>query len=269
MLKDIILLAIGAIFGLGATMAGAAAPSHFPSTPSWVWYWLFWGGIALMGLMLIDGLWLLVQRPSLKSAGLINIGLLFLAAGIISVFDEKDKHQEQAAKISSDLLRPLDRKVIVNCESYVQRPLKLREDKKLYTTQIINPGSQRPVPSATNTYFMPGFGDIKWDESAPSMFARCDIVNYSRENLFRVSFDMRIHWQKVIKTENQMKNGETIALEVVRSAEFDLSAQGTSSDFFYIHNNSEYHVFIEKPSVATVFTGDSDEPKTVTLIPSS
>jgi hypothetical protein len=89
MLKDIIILAIGAIFGLGATMAGVAAPSYFPSTPSWVWHWLFWGGIALMGLMLIDGIWLLIQRPSLRSAALVNCGLLLVIAGVISEFDDR------------------------------------------------------------------------------------------------------------------------------------------------------------------------------------
>ena len=47
-------VAIGAVFGLGATMAAVAAPSHFPNTQPWVWHWLFWGGVAFMTLMASD-----------------------------------------------------------------------------------------------------------------------------------------------------------------------------------------------------------------------
>lgn len=88
MLKDVIILAIGAVFGLGATMAGVAVPAYLPSTPSWIWHWLFWGGIALMAIMCVDGLWLVIQRPSIRSAILVNIGLIFIALSAISVFDD-------------------------------------------------------------------------------------------------------------------------------------------------------------------------------------
>jgi hypothetical protein len=53
MLKDVVILAIGALFGLGAAMAALAAPSHFPNKPAWVWYWTFWGGVTLMVLMVL------------------------------------------------------------------------------------------------------------------------------------------------------------------------------------------------------------------------
>ena len=64
MFREIILLGVGAIFGLGTAMTSMAAPSYFPNMPSWVWYWLFWGGIALMALMVSDAICVLVWRPS-------------------------------------------------------------------------------------------------------------------------------------------------------------------------------------------------------------
>jgi hypothetical protein len=126
MLKDIILLAIGAVFGLGATMTGVAAPSYFPNAPVWIWHWLFWGGIALMGIMVADGLWLIVQRPPLKSAILINIGLLFISAGLISLFptthniEQEDMRHKKTAMarqwidLSNDILGDMPR---LNTES--------------------------------------------------------------------------------------------------------------------------------------------------------
>ena len=50
MLKDLVLVGIGAV-GLGAMLMSLGGLSYFPNAPSWVWYLLFWGGIALMSLM--------------------------------------------------------------------------------------------------------------------------------------------------------------------------------------------------------------------------
>jgi hypothetical protein len=61
MLKDVVILAIGALFGLGAAMAALAAPSHFPNKPAWVWYWTFWGGVTLMVLMVLYHLYIRVS----------------------------------------------------------------------------------------------------------------------------------------------------------------------------------------------------------------
>lgn len=83
MLREITLLALGAIFGLGATMAGAVAPAYF-NLSSWAVHWLFWGGIALMTVMAIDTACLLLWRPQLMTALFSNVGLLFLAAAVIS-----------------------------------------------------------------------------------------------------------------------------------------------------------------------------------------
>ena len=86
MLKDVVILGVGALFGLGAAMAALAAPSHFPNAPAWVWYWLFWGGLVLMGLMLIDGALLLLwtgEGPKLAPGILLNVCLAGAAAAIL------------------------------------------------------------------------------------------------------------------------------------------------------------------------------------------
>lgn len=86
MVREIILLSIGAIFGLGTTMSALAAPSYFPNTAPWVWHWLFWGGVALMGLLACDVVSLIFWRPRLLAGLLANIGLLFLVAAVIAQF---------------------------------------------------------------------------------------------------------------------------------------------------------------------------------------
>jgi hypothetical protein len=91
MLKDVVILAIGALFGLGAAMAALAAPSHFPNTPAWVWYWTFWGGVNLMVLMILDvGLLLLWEGdgPKLGPGILLNVSLAGAAGAILWHFAE-------------------------------------------------------------------------------------------------------------------------------------------------------------------------------------
>jgi hypothetical protein len=95
MLKDILLLALGAFFGLGATVAGVAAPTLFPGTPQWVWYWAFWGGIALVSIVAIDGIWLLLWQPRPLSAILSNIALAIFAVAVIAQFSPSYWAQKQ------------------------------------------------------------------------------------------------------------------------------------------------------------------------------
>ena len=80
MLKDIILLGIGGVFGLGATMMAAAAPSYI-NLPHWVWHWLFWGGLVLMMLMIGDAVILLIGGNKF-----LRIGPAALANGAIFAF---------------------------------------------------------------------------------------------------------------------------------------------------------------------------------------
>jgi hypothetical protein len=81
--REIVLLALGALFGLGATMTATVAPAYL-NLSTGVAYWLFWGGIALMALIAIDASCLPLWRPRLMSALLFNVGFLFLAAAAIS-----------------------------------------------------------------------------------------------------------------------------------------------------------------------------------------
>ncbi len=84
MFRDIVLLAVGAFFGLGATMTATVAPTYLPNMPPWAVHWLFWGGIAIMSTMLIDGLFLLAVKPNWTTATLFNSGLFLLSGAIIN-----------------------------------------------------------------------------------------------------------------------------------------------------------------------------------------
>lgn len=85
MLKEIVLVAIGAAFGLGTALAAMAAPLLFPNAPSWVWHWMFWSGIALMVLMVADGAFLLIFGRALHfgPSALANFALAALAIAVI------------------------------------------------------------------------------------------------------------------------------------------------------------------------------------------
>ena len=86
MLREIILLGIGAFFGLGTTLMSLAAPQYFPERPVATWHWLFWGGLVLMGLMVLDAALLLMWSPNSErwiSAASINAGIVLIAFGFI------------------------------------------------------------------------------------------------------------------------------------------------------------------------------------------
>jgi hypothetical protein len=87
MLKDIILLGLGAAFGLGAALMALAAPLYLPSAPTWVWHWVFWSGLCLMVLMLADAGILLVMGSHflrLPTAIFGNIGLFLTVLAVIA-----------------------------------------------------------------------------------------------------------------------------------------------------------------------------------------
>lgn len=87
MLRTMVLLLVGGLFGLGATVTAAVAPIYMPNIPSWAVHWLFWGGIALVGLMVIDAALIFFWAGSLRENWLqvlsINVGALLIFAGVI------------------------------------------------------------------------------------------------------------------------------------------------------------------------------------------
>jgi hypothetical protein len=72
MAREFFWFGIGAVFGLGAALMALAAPLYFPNAPNATWHYLFWGGIALMILMIIDGVglaaWTEDGRPASSTA---------------------------------------------------------------------------------------------------------------------------------------------------------------------------------------------------------
>jgi hypothetical protein len=80
---EIILLALGALFGVGGTIAGVAVPLLYLNTPPSMWHWAFWGGIALMILVVINTTLLLLLHPQLTAALLFNVGMVLVAFAAI------------------------------------------------------------------------------------------------------------------------------------------------------------------------------------------
>ena len=253
------------LIGAAVGLLGAGIQMIWPSQ-MWVGWALMVFGVILFAIALIGGIALglhhlgvLLDRPRVVTVSAV-VALCVVA--IFSAWCSPNWHESTNS---------LDRKLIVNCSSYVPRPSKAREDKRLYTTQISDPpiDTQPPWPfSLLHTYSQPGIGDVKWDDAIfPATFARCDMSNVSDKNLFRISVNLIVHWQTVVKTNNGSRNGDTVATTEAKSPEFNLAPQG--SDFWYICNRSKYYVYIEKATTASVYMSDSDNPILVKLIPSS
>jgi len=85
MARDIILLGLGAIFGLGTALVAMAAPLYYPNAPAWTWHWMFWAGIVLMVLMIVDAGFLLAFSRAIQAGPAIlgNAAITALAAAII------------------------------------------------------------------------------------------------------------------------------------------------------------------------------------------
>jgi hypothetical protein len=84
-MREFLILAVGALFGLGATMTAMVGPAYL-SLPLWSQHWLFWAGIALMALMGLDAIALFFARPSIVTALCANVCVFFFAATLISYF---------------------------------------------------------------------------------------------------------------------------------------------------------------------------------------
>ena len=92
MLKEIILLAIGVLCGLGVTLVAASAPVHFPSAPPWAVHAAFWAGIALVAIMVVDAVLIFLSqdtRPRLVPGTVINLALGAIALALIWHYSPK------------------------------------------------------------------------------------------------------------------------------------------------------------------------------------
>jgi hypothetical protein len=149
------------------------------------------------------------------------------------------------------------------------RPTRFRSDRPLYATQIINP--IHPQYAVANTFLIQGEGDINWgnDGDVPTLFWKCTITNYSKIDLFRVSFSFIVEWKEVIRTDNGTTSGDVIQSTVAQSPTFDLGGAANEEDYFYIYSRSSKYVTVTFPDIVTVFTASSDIPKTVSLVPQS
>jgi hypothetical protein len=87
MTKDILVLAIGALFGLGVALVSLAIPTYLPKLPDWVAFWMFWGGLSLMSIMVINVallyFWWEQQGSKVGPTLLINLGLCLIIAGLV------------------------------------------------------------------------------------------------------------------------------------------------------------------------------------------
>jgi hypothetical protein len=97
MLKDIVLLGLGAAFGLGASLMATAAPLYFPNASQIIWHWVFWAGLILMAIMLVDAGILLILGPHVLTLPAMiwgNLGVLMLGFAIISQTGQRPKSME-------------------------------------------------------------------------------------------------------------------------------------------------------------------------------
>jgi hypothetical protein len=103
-MRDLLILAVGALFGLGATVSGAVGPTYL-TLPPWAQHWLFWGGFALMFLMGVDALFLFVWKPTSLTAACANVAIFFICATAIS-------HSMPKPQSESD---PIEGSIFVSC----------------------------------------------------------------------------------------------------------------------------------------------------------
>jgi hypothetical protein len=89
MLREIIVSAItasGALCGLGVTLMAASAPNHFPNAPPWAVHAAFWGGIALIALMILGAVLIFLWqdwRPRLGPGIVLNLATAAIALALV------------------------------------------------------------------------------------------------------------------------------------------------------------------------------------------
>jgi hypothetical protein len=162
----------------------------------------------------------------------------------------------------------LDRTIALSCNDSA-RPTRYRDDRLLYVTEIVDPPTDGlpAIYSIHSTAFPQGNREINWEkEPTPTQFFKCTVLNYGTTNVFRASFEFTVSWLSLVKTSTGIRNGHEINTTVVTSPSFDLGAMNRSEDYFYICNRSQYFAKISIPEVITLYTAESEVPRTVKAI---
>jgi hypothetical protein len=107
MSRDLAFLIVAALFGLGVAMVALAQPSYLPHVPKSTWHWLFWGGLALMLLMILDVVGIKFWREYTLSASLGNAGILLLCAAVIAFYRPVEDYNEHSASQTAAALAQL------------------------------------------------------------------------------------------------------------------------------------------------------------------
>jgi hypothetical protein len=119
-MRDFLILAVGALFGLGATVSGMVGPTYL-SLPPWAQHWLFWGGIAVMALMGLDALCLFFFKPAPLTATFGNLAFLFVLLTLIS-------HYTPAGKSDVD---PIEGSIFLEAQNGRPLPNVMPAERKL------------------------------------------------------------------------------------------------------------------------------------------
>jgi hypothetical protein len=146
-----------------------------------------------MGLMVCDAVWLFVQRPTLRTAILLNIGAMFVASAIVSYSEDSTKNTAIAA---NNLERPeTELSVFVDCHLDTVPA----ENNRIYTLDLF------PVPiEAGGGGFVErsalGNAPLEWPKDRNGISTqryKCTLINYSNNVIFNLSFSLNLRFINV------------------------------------------------------------------------
>jgi hypothetical protein len=175
------------------------------------------------------------------------------------------------ASVSPHTAPNLDNTIAFRC-NFSAAPTHWREDKPLWTTQIIgppDPAAPLPWANAANTFFVQGNQPINWGGEEPNQFYRCTFTNYGPNPVFAVSIETSIIWLNVINTDNGVKSGAIIAVRKFMLPTVDLGVGVNNQDYFYIYSRSKTFIQLVFPTTVSARTADGSEIKNIKLIQNS
>jgi hypothetical protein len=257
MLKDITFLGIGAIFGLGATLTAMAAPLHYPNAPSWVWYWMFWSGIALMVVMLSDAALIAVRPVHWGPAFLGNVALLLLAAAVI---------WETMPDQTGSATKPLP-VLAVEC-ALSQLPTVMPQDGLAFIDFFYDPSwadDSGPIDFSRST-LQPG-EKLQWyTDRKLGQTMRCVITNQEKYTLLAVRFSLKVRFlENVMRADGRA----TSSGDVIKERDWPLAISKIDAGkpfIFYALTQGKYFVDASFPQTANYFDPNTDTQKEARLL---